>query len=123
MKRSWQLQEAKARLSEVVKTAAKEGPQEITVRGETAAFLISGQDFARLTKPKPDFVAFMRRSPFAVDLKVTRDRLDRSPGGAVSYLVDTNVVAELAARARLTGDLLVPGRSGCRPSSERADHR
>ena len=75
MKRSWQQQEAKARLSEVVKTAAKEGPQVITVRGETAAVLISGKDFARLTKSKPDFAAFMRNSPLAgVEIELARDR-------------------------------------------------
>lgn len=80
MKRSWQLQEAKARLSEVVKTAAREGPQEITVRGETAAVLISGKDFARLTKPKPGFVAFLRHSPLAgVDLRPARDRSTDRP--------------------------------------------
>ena len=80
MKRSWQLQEAKARLSEVVKTAAKEGPQEITVRGETAVVLLSGKDFARLTKAKPDFVTFMRHSPLAgADVKLTRDRSTDRP--------------------------------------------
>ena len=80
MKRSWQLQEAKARLSEVVKTAVKEGPQEITVRGETAAVLLSGRDYARLARPKLDFVAFLRKSPLAgVDLKLVRDTsTDRS---------------------------------------------
>ena len=36
----WQLQEAKARLSEVIKKAAKEGPQKITVRGERMAVVI-----------------------------------------------------------------------------------
>lgn len=80
MKRRWQLQEAKARLSEVVKTAAKEGPQEITVRGETAAVLLSGKDFARLAKPRPGFVEFLRRSPLAgVDLKLARDRSPDRP--------------------------------------------
>jgi len=75
MKRSWQLQEAKARLSEVVKTAVKEGPQEITVRGETAAVLISGKDYVRLARPKPGFVDFVRQSPLAgIDLKLKRDR-------------------------------------------------
>lgn len=75
MTRSWQLQEAKARLSEVVKTAVREGPQEITVRGETAAVVLSGKDYARLAKPKPGFVAFLRQSPLAgVDLTLKRDR-------------------------------------------------
>jgi len=80
MKRHWQLQEAKARLSEVVKTAANEGPQEITVRGETAAVLLSGKDFARLVQPKPGFVEFLRRSPLAgTALKLTRDRSTDRP--------------------------------------------
>lgn len=80
MKRSWQLQEAKARLSEVVKTAVKEGPQEITVRGETAAVLISGKEYARLAKPKPGFVAFVRQSPLVgIDLKIKRDRSSDRP--------------------------------------------
>lgn len=80
MTRRWQLQEVKARLSEVVKTAAKEGPQEITVRGETAAVLLSGKDFARLAKPKPRFVEFLRRSPLAgTDLPLVRDRTTDRP--------------------------------------------
>lgn len=75
MKHSWQLQEAKARLSEVVKTAVREGPQEITVRGETTAVLLSGKDYERLAKPKPGFVAFLRQSPLAgIDLVLKRDR-------------------------------------------------
>jgi prevent-host-death family protein len=80
VKRRWQLQEAKARLSEVVKTAAREGPQEITVRGETAAVLLSGEDFARLARPKPGFVEFLRRSPLTgADLKAVRDRSTDRP--------------------------------------------
>jgi prevent-host-death family protein len=35
--RTWQLQDAKARLSEVVKRAEKEGPQGITVHGHSTA--------------------------------------------------------------------------------------
>ena len=80
MKRRWQLQEVKARLSEMVKTAAKDGPQEITVRGEAAAVLLSGEDFARLAKPKPRFVEFLRRSSLAgTDLKLVRERTTDRP--------------------------------------------
>lgn len=72
---SWQLQEAKARFSEVVKSAATEGPQEITVRGEPAAVLISADDYARLTGAKPSLVEFLRKSPLhGLDLKIERDR-------------------------------------------------
>ena len=61
----WQLQEAKGKFSEVVKRALSEGPQGITVRGESVAVLISRAEYARLTHPKPGFVDFMRRSPLA----------------------------------------------------------
>jgi len=72
---SWQLQEAKARFSELVKSAATEGPQKITVRGEPAAVVLSAEDYARLTREKPSFVEFMRKSPLrGVDLKIERDR-------------------------------------------------
>jgi prevent-host-death family protein len=71
----WQLQEAKARFSEVVKSATTEGPQEITVRGEPAAVLLSAADYARLTREKPGFVEFLRQSPLrGVELKIARDR-------------------------------------------------
>ena len=75
---TWQLQEAKARLSELVKRAATEGPQEITVRGETAAFVVSRAEFEKLkapSKPKQSFVEFMRASPlYGVDIDLTRDK-------------------------------------------------
>lgn len=71
----WQLQEAKARFSELVRSAATEGPQKITVRGEPAAVVISEKDYARLAREKPRFVEFMRKSPLrGVDLKIERDR-------------------------------------------------
>ena len=75
---TWQLQEAKARLSELVKRAASEGPQEITVRGESAAIVLSATEFEKLTapaKPKQSFVEFMRASPWCgVELDLERDK-------------------------------------------------
>jgi len=44
----WQLQEAKNRLSEVVRKAAEEGPQVITLRGEDAVVVMAVSDYARL---------------------------------------------------------------------------
>ncbi|MBI2912243.1 MAG: type II toxin-antitoxin system Phd/YefM family antitoxin [Chloroflexi bacterium] len=73
--RRWQLQEAKARLSEVVRSAQGEGPQEITVRGEPAVVVVSSRDYDRLKGRKPSFVEFMARSPLAgVDVDLERDR-------------------------------------------------
>ncbi len=60
---NWQLQEAKARFSEVIKKATKEGPQQITVRGEPTAVVISSEEYERLKHSKGSFVEFTRHSP------------------------------------------------------------
>ena len=60
---SWQLQEAKARLSEVINKAQGEGPQHITVRGVSAAVVLSEPDYERLVGGGESLVEFMRRSP------------------------------------------------------------
>lgn len=75
---AWQVQEAKARFSELLRSAATEGPQAITVRGRTAAVVVSQDEYERLKGRKPSLVEFMRSSPLAgVDLEIERDR---SPG-------------------------------------------
>lgn len=72
---TWQLQEAKARLSEVIKKAKKEGPQSITVHGSAAAVIISTEEYERLKQPRGSFVEFMRRSPlYGVDLDLKREQ-------------------------------------------------
>lgn len=72
---NWQLQDAKARLSEVVKKAAHEGPQHITLHGEPAAVVLSEADYQRLKKRPKRFLDFIRNSPFrGVELDLTRDR-------------------------------------------------
>ncbi|HEX8980424.1 MAG TPA: type II toxin-antitoxin system Phd/YefM family antitoxin [Parasulfuritortus sp.] len=71
---SWQLQDAKARLSEVVKSANTEGPQEITLRGQPAAVVLSAEDYARLTGKKTGLVEFLRKSPMrGIELGLERD--------------------------------------------------
>ncbi|MDH4164151.1 MAG: type II toxin-antitoxin system Phd/YefM family antitoxin [Nitrospirota bacterium] len=72
---TWQLQEAKARLSEVIKKAKKEGPQSITVHGQPSVVVLSSGEYERLKRPKKSFVEFMRSSPlFGVDLKLGREQ-------------------------------------------------
>ncbi|MCU0757000.1 MAG: type II toxin-antitoxin system Phd/YefM family antitoxin [Xanthomonadales bacterium] len=71
----WALQDAKARLSEVVRLAMERGPQEITLRGEPAVVVIAKQELDRLRHPRPGFVELMRASPLAdYELDLTRDR-------------------------------------------------
>ena len=78
---TWQLQEAKARLSEVIKKAAKKGPQKITVHGEPSAVLISSKEYERLKHPRGSFVEFMRRSPpYGMEIDFRREQtLTRGP--------------------------------------------
>jgi prevent-host-death family protein len=72
---SWQLQEAKARMSELVKSAQQQ-PQEITLHGKPVAVLVSRDTFDQLTSPQGSLVDFMQKSPLALvdDLPLTRDK-------------------------------------------------
>jgi len=60
---TWQIQEAKARLSSVLRSAEQDGPQEITHHGRSVAVLLSRADYDRLTGNRQSLVEFMRRSP------------------------------------------------------------
>ena len=60
----WQLQEAKARLSEVIKSAHTDGPQQVTVHGRPSAVIISAEEYEAMKKARPGFVEMMRASPF-----------------------------------------------------------
>ena len=72
---TWQLQEAKARLSEVIKKAGKEGPQRITVHGEPTAVVMSNKEYERLKHPKATFLEFMRNSPLCgLELDLRREQ-------------------------------------------------
>lgn len=71
----WQLQDAKAQFSEVVKLAVSDGPQEITVHGKLAAVVMSAEEYARLAGGKLSFVDFVQQSPLrGAPLAVRRDR-------------------------------------------------
>jgi prevent-host-death family protein len=58
----WQLQDAKARFSEVIKSCAK-APQIITVRGEETAVILSMDKYRKLTEPKQTLWEFFQNSP------------------------------------------------------------
>ncbi len=78
---AWQLQQAKARLSELLKLAQQRGPQEITVHGRLVAVVLSRADYERLAGGAPSLLELMRSSPlhdlddvqFERDRSVTRD--------------------------------------------------
>jgi prevent-host-death family protein len=62
---SWQLQDAKAQFSALVKQAQTAGPQHISVHGKPAAVVLSQADYRRLQTraSKPGFVELMQGSP------------------------------------------------------------
>lgn len=46
---AWNLEDAKAQFSEVVRRARSEGPQCVTVRGKEAVMIISTEEYRKLT--------------------------------------------------------------------------
>ena len=72
----WPLQDAKNRLSEVVRKASSEGPQVITLRGDDAVVVIAANEYARLVHERQgSLVDFFGSSPLGgASLDLTRDR-------------------------------------------------
>lgn len=71
--KTWQLQEAKARMSEMIERAQK-SPQEITVHGKPVAVVVSRATFDKLSQSQGSLVDFMQRSPLRDANDVTFDR-------------------------------------------------
>jgi prevent-host-death family protein len=74
--REWQLQEAKAKLSEVIKLALA-SPQTITVHGRQTAVVLSMEAYRKLAQPKRGMSLYdvLQNSPFKdVPLDLERDR-------------------------------------------------
>ncbi|MEL7069973.1 MAG: type II toxin-antitoxin system prevent-host-death family antitoxin [Cyanobacteria bacterium J06634_6] len=63
----WKLEEAKAKLSEVVRLARNQAPQRITVRGEDAVVVISAKEFIKLLPliKQPNLHKLLSESPLA----------------------------------------------------------
>ncbi|MBE7541804.1 MAG: type II toxin-antitoxin system prevent-host-death family antitoxin [Bryobacteraceae bacterium] len=83
-KRRWKLQDAKARLSELVRLAESEGPQVISRHGEDAVVVVRMEQWAEHEgkrkkqsggkKKKESFLEFMRRSPlYGKDIDFSRE--------------------------------------------------
>ena len=61
---TWPLQDAKARLSEVIKTAHENGPQIITQRGVKSAVVVPFEEWERTQhQQKPSLLEVLRSSP------------------------------------------------------------
>jgi prevent-host-death family protein len=63
----WRLQDAKARLSEVVRQAQQRGPQRVTLHGRDAVVVVGADEFDRMRRPisGSDIVAALATSPLA----------------------------------------------------------
>jgi len=84
MIRTWQLQEAKNKFSEVIEEAVRSGPQLITKRGVETAILLSYADYRRLTASQSKLSTFFRMSPLAeVSLDLRRDTSSARPEPAL----------------------------------------
>jgi antitoxin Phd len=74
---SWRLQDAKARFSEVVRRAATEGPQRVTVHGRDAVVVVAAEDYDRDRRRHTGqrLVDLMAASPLG-DIDIDRSFID-----------------------------------------------
>ncbi|AIL66178.1 Phd_YefM antitoxin protein (plasmid) [Rickettsiales bacterium Ac37b] len=71
----WQLQEAKAHLSEMVRLCLSAGPQILTIRGKEEAILLYKKEYEKLLGKKPALTDLMQNSPLKdVEFTVERDK-------------------------------------------------
>ena len=59
----WQLQEAKARFSELVQKALDEGPQTVTRRGQEAVVVLSVEDYKKLEAGRASLLEVLMSGP------------------------------------------------------------
>jgi prevent-host-death family protein len=71
---SWQVQEAKTHLSEVIEQAQVQGPQTITRHGRERAVILSIEDYRALIFQRMDFKAYLLGGPKTDKFEIVRDR-------------------------------------------------
>lgn len=69
---SWKLAEAKNKFSEVVQKALTDGPQKIQRRND-AIFVVSEEDYKKLSGEKPGFKDLLLSMPDTEGLNLERD--------------------------------------------------
>ncbi len=72
MNNTWQIQDAKNKLSEVIARALKQGPQLITRHGEKTVVVVSYAEYEKLRKSQGKLSEFFKDSPLA-DVNLTRE--------------------------------------------------
>lgn len=79
---SWTVADAKARLSEAVEKAHRDGPQIITKNGKTTAVLVSIEEWERKTARSGSLAEFLLASPLrgaGLDLERAKDDARKTP--------------------------------------------
>ncbi|MGO9264280.1 MAG: type II toxin-antitoxin system Phd/YefM family antitoxin [Candidatus Binataceae bacterium] len=70
---NWQLQEAKARFSELIERTLKEGPQTVTRHGKAVAVVIPDDEYRRLRTGGKNLKALLAAAPLR-GVEITRSR-------------------------------------------------
>jgi len=65
--RTWQLQDARRRFSEVVDLALADGPQRVTRHGRSAVVILSEEEWRRLHESRPSFGTLLASFPAEAD--------------------------------------------------------
>lgn len=78
MNKTWQLQEAKNKLSEVVEEALIHGPQTITRRGREAVVVVAWEEFRKMRRSQTRLSRFFAESPLS-GLDLEQERLKDLP--------------------------------------------
>lgn len=70
----WQIQQAKARFSEMVERARIEGPQTVTRHGKAVAVLVPAEEYRRLRGGGKSLKALLAAAPLdGVEIRRSRD--------------------------------------------------
>jgi prevent-host-death family protein len=59
----WQLQEAKAKFSELVQKTLDEGPQTVTRRGKDVVVVVSAEEYRKLAAGRPSLLEVLMSGP------------------------------------------------------------
>jgi prevent-host-death family protein len=76
--RTWQLQEARRRFSELVSHALSRGPQRVTRHGKTAVIVVSEDEWNEVTQKIPSFGKLLANCPLD-----SKDLADRRPARVI----------------------------------------
>jgi prevent-host-death family protein len=73
----WQIQEAKAKFSQLIQETTKHGRQIITKNGEPVAVILSKNEFDKLKGPAKSLIEFFKDAPFQeTELEIQRAKDD-----------------------------------------------